>query len=179
MAVWDGKSLAVARALVGSVLVTIGPAGRTSVIITEAEAYGGADDPASHAFRGRTERNAPMFARAGTIYVYRSYGLHWCLNVVTGGVGDAQAVLVRAGEPGEGRSLMEERRGRSDHLADGPGKLTAALGIDGWFDGKHLEELDNLTITPPGRPVTVDWKPRVGLTRAPERPWRCVLTSTD
>lgn len=175
---WDGPALAVARSLVGSVLTTESTVGRTSVTITEVEAYGGSDDPASHAFRGRTPRNAPMFGPGGTIYVYRSYGLHWCLNIVTGEADDPQAVLIRAGWPGEGRELMEQRRGRVDHLADGPGKLTAALGIDDSIDGMHIEVLETVSITGPGSQVDCEWKRRVGLTLAADRPWRCVLIAT-
>lgn len=176
---WDGPPLVVARSLVGAVLTTESAVGRTSVMITEVEAYGGSDDPASHAFRGRTPRNAPMFGPGGTIYVYRSYGLHWCLNIVTGGVDDPQAVLIRAGVPREGRELMEQRRGRIDHLADGPGKLTAALGIDNSIDGMQVEALEMMSVTGPGRQVDCEWKRRVGLTRAPDRPWRCVLIAMD
>lgn len=175
---WDGPALEVARTLVGSVLTTESADGLTSVTITEVEAYGGSDDPASHAFRGRTARNAPMFDQGGTVYVYRSYGLHWCMNIVTGGVDDPQAVLIRAGMPGEGRQLMEQRRGRTDHLADGPGKLTAALGIDNSIDGIHIEALEMVSITGPGVQVDCEWKRRVGLTRAADRPWRCVFIAT-
>lgn len=144
-------------------------------MITEAEAYGGFNDPASHAFRSRTARNSPMFARAGTIYVYRSYGLHWCLNIVTGPADDPQAVLIRSGQPEDGRDLMIKRRGRNDHLTDGPGKLTSALGIDGSADGRHLDDIGWLSIIPKQMPVQHAWKPRVGLTKAADRPWRCVL----
>lgn len=175
MTLWDGSVREVASALIGCQVITDGPRGRTTITITEAEAYGGADDPASHAFRSRTARNGPMFARAGTIYVYRSYGLHWCLNIVTGQVNEPQAVLIRAGMPGEGRDLMIERRGRHDHLVDGPGKLTAALGIDGAVDGLHLDDIGWVSIVPRDKPVEVAWKPRVGLTKAADRPWRCVL----
>lgn len=178
MALWDGTAIAVAEALIGATLTTEGPSGLTSVTITEAEAYGGSDDPASHAWRGQTVRNAPMFDPAGTLYVYRSYGIHWCLNVVTGAAGDPQAVLIRAGMPHEGNELMVVRRGRLDHLADGPGKLTQALGIDNAMDGRHIEEVPSLSIVAPDRVPTVVWKPRVGLTRAADRPWRCVLLST-
>ncbi len=179
MALWDGTAFAVAEALIGATLTTEGPEGQTSVTITEAEAYGGSDDPASHAWRGQTARNSPMFGPAGTLYVYRSYGIHWCLNVVTGAVGDPQAVLIRAGIPHQGQELIVQRRGRLDHLADGPGKLTQALGIDGSMDGCHFERVESLSIVAPKRAPTVVWKPRVGLTRAIERPWRCVLVSTD
>ena len=120
----------VARRLLGCVLWT-DFGGRTAVRITEVEAYGGHDDPASHAFRGRTPRNGSMFESAGTLYVYRSYGIHWCANVAVGRQGDGQAVLVRGGVVTDGHSTVLQRRGRADHLTDGPGKLTQALGITG------------------------------------------------
>jgi DNA-3-methyladenine glycosylase len=179
MALWDGSSVAVAEALIGARLTTNGSRGPTSITIIETEAYGGSDDPASHASRGQTPRNSPMFGPAGTLYVYRSYGIHWCLNVVTGAVGDPQAVLIRAGVPHLGQELIVERRGRLDHLADGPGKLTQALGIDNSMDGRHIEEVASLSIVAPDQTPTVVWKSRVGLTRAAERPWRCVLVVTD
>ncbi len=172
---WDGSVRTVAQALVGCRLVSDRPPGRTSITITEAEAYGGTNDPASHAFRSKTTRNSPMFARAGTIYVYRSYGLHWCLNIVTGPEDDPQAVLIRSGLPEEGHDLMIERRGREDHLTDGPGKLTTALGIDRSADGWHLDDIGWLSIVGGQMPVEYAWKPRVGLTKAADRPWRCVL----
>ena len=179
MALWDGTAVAVAEALIGATLTTEGVSGLTSVTITEAEAYGGSDDPASHAWRGQTARNSPMFGPAGTLYVYRSYGIHWCLNVVTGAVGDPQAVLVRAGTPHRGQELIVERRGRLDHLADGPGKLAQALGIDNSIDGRHVDHVESLSIVAAATAPVVEWKPRVGLTRAAERPWRCVLVATD
>ncbi|MDH3194006.1 MAG: DNA-3-methyladenine glycosylase [Acidimicrobiia bacterium] len=179
MALWDGTAITVAQALIGATLATKSPSGVTSVTISEAEAYGGIDDPASHARRGQTERNSPMFGPAGTLYVYRSYGIHWCLNVVTGAVGDPQAVLIRAGIPQQGLDLMVERRGRCDHLVDGPGKLTQALGIDNSLDGRRIEQVDWLSITAPDRAPMVEWKPRVGLTKAAERRWRCVLLARD
>jgi DNA-3-methyladenine glycosylase len=100
------------------------------ILINEVEAYAGADDPASHAFKGETARTAPMFGPPGTVYVYRSYGIHWCVNIVTGDIGEAQAVLIRGGRVTEGMDTVVMRRGRTDHLADGPGKLTQALAID-------------------------------------------------
>ncbi len=150
----------------------------TEVIITEVEAYGGIDDPASHAYPGPTVRNASMFREAGTLYVYRSYGVHWCANVVTGEEGDGQAVLLRGGRPTRGLHSMRLRRGRSDHLADGPGKLCQALGIDGVLDGSSL--LDGpVRLTLPSEPVTgtVIATPRVGITKGADRLWRFTLVT--
>lgn len=152
-------------------------AGLTSeVVISEVEAYGGPEDEASHACRGPSARNASMFAGAGTLYVYRSYGVHWCANVVTGPVGDGQAVLIRGGVPTIGEAVMADRRGRSDHLTDGPGKLCQALAITGEHDGSSLFD-GPIRLVPPERPVPghVVATPRIGISKAKELPWRFVL----
>lgn len=120
----------VAQGLLGQVLIHRHPAGLTAGIIVETEAYL-EGDPGSHASRSRTPRNAPMFARPGTIYVYRIYGVHCCLNVVTQPEGAPEAILIRALEPVAGLDLMRQRRGvnRPEDLCSGPGKLVQALGI--------------------------------------------------
>jgi DNA-3-methyladenine glycosylase len=148
----------------------------TEVILNEVEAYGGPDDPASHAFRGETPRNASMFLGAGTLYVYRSYGVHWCANVVTGRQGEGRAVLLRGGVPAEGHSIMETRRGRADHLTDGPGKLCQALAINGDHDGTTLID-GPIRLLPPIGAVssTVVATPRIGISRATDRLWRFTL----
>ncbi len=163
----------VAPRLLGMVLATAVAGSVTSVEITETEAYL-PDDPASHTFRGPTPRNAPMFGDPGGVYVYRSYGIHWCVNIVTGPVGSGQAVLIRGGQPIEGRDIMIRRRRRSDHLTDGPGKLCQAMGIDGSFDGSRLGELLELR----GIPGTRRWMatPRVGISVAIDRPLRFVAS---
>ena len=135
-AILAGPVLDVAPALLGSLVTTVRPAGVVTVRITEVEAYDGANDPGSHAFRGRTARNAVMFGPAGHLYVYRHLGLHTCANVVTGDDGAAAAVLLRAGEVVAGRDLARSRRlahgvVRADvDLARGPARLAVALGLD-------------------------------------------------
>ncbi len=150
----------VAPRLLGMVLTTRVDGEATSLTITETEAYL-PGDAASHAYRGRTPRNAPMFAEPGTVYVYRSYGIHWCVNIVTGPTGSGQAVLIRGGDPIEGVETMIRRRGRADHLTDGPGKLCQAMGIDGSFSGSRLGERFALT----GEPGARTWNstPRIGI----------------
>lgn len=163
----------VAPRLLGAVLSH----GDVAVRITEVEAYGGADDPASHAARGRTTRNASMFDAPGTLYCYRIYGMHTCANVVTGALGDPAAVLVRAGEVVAGRSRARERRaGVSDHeLARGPGNLCRALGIGLDLDGTSL--LDgpcHLEAASTG--LVHATSARVGVRLAPTLTWRFFLS---
>ena len=157
----------VARDLVGARLLVDGVGG----VVVETEAYA-REDPASHSHGGRTARNASMFGPAGHAYVYRSHGLHWCLNLVCG-VEPGGAVLVRAVEPGAGLELMRARRGVADprRLCAGPGRLCRALGVTGAHDGLPLDE-------PPFRiegragPVEVAAGPRIGVTRGADTPWR-------
>jgi len=162
----------VARDLLGAVLVVERHGIRVAGRIIETEAYT-TDDPASHSFRGRTPRNAVMFGPAGHLYVYRSYGIHWCANVVTGAEGDGQAVLLRAVDPLDGADEMLRRRGRRP-LADGPGKLCQAFGLDGDDDGADLcgrgpmRILDDVAVQQ-SDPIV---GPRVGITRAVDTPWR-------
>ena len=131
-----------ARGLLGTRLVSTVGGELTVAVIVEAEAYAGPDDPASHAatLRGRTERNRAMFGPAGRAYVYRSYGMHWCVNVVTGGPGAPQAVLIRGVEPLDGLEVMERRRGGRQPLGAGPGRLSAALGITDALYAHDLRE---------------------------------------
>jgi len=171
----------VARRLLGSVIVSEVHGQRTSGRIVETEAYIGPHDPASHAAEhiGRTSRNAAMYGPPGTAYVYRSYGVHWCLNAVTNDYGFPAAVLIRALEPGEGIEAMRRRRSargvvpQDRALCAGPGRLTAALGITGALDGHRLDR-------PPlwieaGVVLSDDdvvCGPRVGITRAADWPLR-------
>ncbi len=171
----------VAPALLGKVLrVDLGDGDVRSGRITEVEAYGGLDDPASHSARGETPRNRPMFGAAGTVYVYFTYGMHWCANIVTGAVGDPQAVLLRAVEPLEGLDAIRAARPRARRdrdLANGPAKLCEALGIGQWANGvalgadvggRSIRLLDDGT-SPPAVPLV---GPRVGISVAQEIPWR-------
>ena len=143
--------------------------------IVEVEAYHGAEDPASHAFRGRSGRTAPMFEAGGTIYVYLSYGLHTCLNIVTGPAGKAQAVLIRALEPTQGLAAMAARRRTTTErlLASGPGRVGQALGLTLALSGQQLGQ--TLELRPPrtALPAKLVAKgPRVGIRLATDRPWR-------
>lgn len=170
-----GPVLSVAERLLGKRLVTVIGGVATSVILCELEAYGGADDRASHAHRGPRRSNRSMFAEAGTLYVYRSYGIHWCANVVTGPVGEGQAVLIRGGLADVGVEAMIARRGREDHLCDGPGKLTQAMGIEGRHDGLALPHSPQVWIeqTSGAEPEWVS-APRVGISKAVKRRWRLI-----
>jgi DNA-3-methyladenine glycosylase len=164
----------VARDLVGATLLVDGIGG----VVVEAEAYA-PDDPASHSFRGRTRRNATMFGPPGTLYVYRSYGIHWCANVVCGPEGEGAAVLLRALEPTHGLEEMRARRGLEDpiRLCAGPGSLTQALGITRAHDGLPLDR-PPFALHPPGRRVELVASPRVGISRAADLPWRYSLRSS-
>lgn len=187
--------------LLGAVLTVTGPAGVVAVRLTEVEAYAGAADPASHAFRGPTARNAVMFGPPGHLYVYFSYGVHWCANVVCGPAGSAGAVLLRAGRVVEGLGLARERRttSRTDaDLARGPARLTVALGLTGADGGAAITMADaqdgatdphsgtadpgpgagaRITLTlprPDDRPASIGHGPRVGISVGRELPYRFV-----
>lgn len=144
--------------------------------IVETEAYLAVDDPASHSHRGPTRRNATMFGPPGHLYVYFTYGLHWCCNPVCGAPGEGTAVLLRAAEPLAGLDAMRAARpGASDRdLCRGPARLCAAFGIDGRLDGADLVAGGSLRIvddgTPP--PAAAVARPRIGIRHAAERPWR-------
>ncbi len=170
-----GPVVGAARGLLGRRLRSEIGGSPTEVVISEVEAYGGGDDPASHAAGGATPRNTAMYGPPGTLYVYRSYGIHWCLNVVTGPAGSASAVLVRGGLPVFGEAVMAGRRGRSDHLADGPGKLAQALGVTGAHDGTSVFDGPVRILGEASRDIAVVAGPRVGISRAADRPWRFVL----
>jgi DNA-3-methyladenine glycosylase len=168
-------SLEVAPALLGAVLRHRTPEGVVAVRLTEVEAYAGADDPGSHAYRGRTRRNEVMFGPAGRLYVYFTYGMHHCCNVVVGPAGTASAVLLRAGQVVEGTDLARSRRPRSSDrdLARGPARLCRSLAIDGGHNGVDLSAGDlTLTLQEPVPSGSVATGPRVGLRDAADHPWR-------
>lgn len=170
-----GRVTEVAPRLLGGILRH----GPVAVRLTEVEAYDGPRDPGSHAYRGRTPRNATMFGPPGHLYVYFTYGMHHCCNVVCGAEGDPAAVLVRAGEVVEGVDVARERRNgaRDRDLARGPARLTRALAIDRAHDGDDLAA-GPVTFAPPRTASTepVSTGPRVGLRAAADRPWRFWLT---
>jgi DNA-3-methyladenine glycosylase len=164
-----GPVLEVAPRLLGAVLRH----GDVAVRLTEVEAYDGADDPGSHAYRGRTPRNEVMFGPPGHLYVYFTYGMHHCCNVVVGPRGRASAVLLRAGEVVEGLEVARSRRPRSRDrdLARGPARLCRTLALDLGHDGADLS-VPPLTLEPGEPAAAVETGPRVGLRGAPDRPWR-------
>jgi DNA-3-methyladenine glycosylase len=161
----DRDAAEVAPDLLGAKLLVSGVGG----VIVETEAYH-PTDPASHSFRGPTPRNGAMFAGPGHVYVYRSYGIHWCFNVVCR---NASAVLIRALEPTDGIGVMRERRGLEDirTLCSGPGKLCAALAVTGELD-RHMVTVRPFSLTLPRKPVEAVIGPRIGISKAVDVPWR-------
>lgn len=166
------NTLQAAKQLLGCVLVCESPEGTTKGVIVETEAYL-QDDPACHASRGKTKRNAPMFGPPGTAYVYFTYGMHYCFNVVTNDEGVGEAVLIRAIEPIEGEELMRSRRGR-EPLSDGPAKLVQAMGFGMELNGHDLSE----------KPLYIEERPcsgriltdtRIGISKGKELPYRFIL----
>jgi DNA-3-methyladenine glycosylase len=164
----------VARLLIGTVVLVDGVGGR----IVETEAYD-REDPASHAFSGPTERNVAMFGEAGHAYVYRSYGIHWCLNFVCREAGHGAGVLIRALEPVAGLEAMRARRGLEEErmLCSGPGKLCAALGVTRVLNG-HALDAEPFELQPRTGNVDVVAGPRIGISKAVEVPWRFGLAGS-
>jgi DNA-3-methyladenine glycosylase len=159
---------AVARDLVGTMFLFKGVGGR----IVEVEAYHHTD-PAAHSYNGQTSRNAVMFGPPGYAYVYRSYGIHWCVNFVCEQEGSASAVLIRAVEPTDGIAAMRRRRGLKEErlLCAGPGRVCEALGITGAHNGLALDA-PPFVLLPRLDDVEVAIGPRIGITKAAELPWR-------
>lgn len=170
------SSLTAAPQLLGWHIVRQLPGGTVRLKIVETEAYH-QDDPASHSFRGMTARTAPMFEAGGTIYVYFTYGVHYCLNLVTGSKGIGEGVLIRAGEPLEGIGIMRSSRGVDNifQLANGPGKLAQALGINSTdLSGRKISR-STIYLQPPAvrlKTAEIASSPRIGIKRAVENSWR-------
>ncbi len=168
-----------ARGLLGAHLVSRIDGETVVVALTEVEAYGADDDAASHAHRGKTKRNGSMFGAPGTAYVYRSYGMHWCLNVAVMPAGVGSAVLLRGAVIVDGESVVKRRRGRATGLTDGPGKLAQALGVNGDHDGIDMLTSDLLELRPGAAPDGIVLAtPRVGISKEVERMWRFVVATT-
>ena len=171
-----GEVLDVAPALLGWTFTVDGVGGR----IVEVEAYR-EDDPASHAYGGKRTRNRAMFGPPGRLYVYRSYGVHWCANLVCGPEGSGSAVLLRAIEPSTGLEQMRNRRRRVDDrlLCAGPGRLAQALALSGRDDGAEIGA-GRIALVPPadGTTVPVERTRRVGISRAVDEPWRFLVAGS-
>ena len=173
---FSAASETVARQLIGMRLLVDGVGG----VIVETEAYDG-EDPASHSFGGPSERNAAMFGLPGCVYVYRSYGIHWCMNLVCREAGHGAGVLLRAIEPTDGLERMRARRGLDDIrlLCAGPGRLGQALGIDRSFNGLPLKQPPfALFAAEPGLNRQVVAGPRIGISKAVDQPWRFGLAGS-
>jgi DNA-3-methyladenine glycosylase len=169
-----GDASDVAQALIGAVLLVDGVGGR----IVETEAYD-REDPASHSHSGPTVRNAVMFGPPGRAYVYRSYGIHWCLNFVCREEGHGAGVLIRALEPLQGLEVMSERRGLQDPrmLCSGPGKLGQALAIVHALNGCRLDEKP-FEVRPAEQQYEIAVGPRIGISKAADVPWRFGLAGS-
>ena len=170
-----GHAREVAPRLLGAHFTALIDGTAVTIRLTEVEAYGGVgEDPGSHAFRRQTSRNAAMFGPPGHLYVYFTYGMHWCVNIVTSEPGIAGAVLLRAGEVVEGIDVARRRRpGSSDRdLARGPARLARTLGIDGAWNGMRLQS-PGIRLTPPAFAEEFDTGPRTGVAGdGAAAPWR-------
>jgi len=179
VAFFDRPADVVAPELLGALVVSRAGGVLTSARIVETEAYLGYRDPASHGYlHRRNERNAALFGPPGSWYVYLSYGIHWCANLVCEAEGTASAVLLRALQPVEDIATMRRRRGRVDdrELCSGPGKLCQALGITRDLDGKMMPASEVLVLAPTvALPVEVAVTPRIGITKAADWPLRFLV----
>ena len=180
---YDRETEVVARELLGKILECRSDEGTASGIIVETEAYIGEHDPACHAAAGRTRRTAPLYGPPGISYVYFIYGVHWCFNAVTRAEGLPSAVLVRALEPLKGVELMQERRGpriSAVNLTNGPGKLCAALAIDGRMNGLPLHRGPLVIRDAPAIPeVQIVTAKRIGITKAADWPLRYYVRGNE
>jgi DNA-3-methyladenine glycosylase len=170
-------AVSAANNLLGWKLIHETPEGITSGYIVETEAYT-MDDPASHAYGGPKIRNQAMYERAGTIYIYFTYGMHYCVNLVTGPEGYGQGVLIRALEPVDGIDLMRQRRGveHTEQLTNGPAKLVQALGITKQLYGTHISK-GPLRLEPGLIPDQIVQTTRVGISKAIDQPWRFYIAA--
>jgi DNA-3-methyladenine glycosylase len=171
---FGASSLSVAKQLIGASLLLNGVGG----IIVETEAYD-ESEAASHGFGGPSLGNAQLFGPPGRAYVYRSYGIHWCLNIVCREVGHAAGVLIRALEPTTGIALMKRRRGNPDLrlLCSGPGRLGQALGVSSALNGKRIDRTPFRLVVPLVKSSTIR-STRIGITKATERAWRFGLSGS-
>jgi DNA-3-methyladenine glycosylase len=177
---FEKDTIKAARSLLGAVLVHDSPEGRTSGIIVETEAYLSQDDPACHASKGKTKRNAVMFGPPGRAYVYLIYGCYYCFNAVTNKEGVGEAVLIRALEPLEGLELMKERRGpgqKLTNLTSGPGKLCDAMGISKEQNGLSLQKPPlYITAGVEIESSSIGVSGRIGINQAQDKPWRFFIS---
>ncbi len=174
------NALTAAPALLGWLFVHDSPEGLTAGYIVETEAYL-ANDAASHSYRGKTPRTSAMFGPPGYLYVYFTYGLHYCVNIVTGPAGSGEAVLIRALEPVEGLELMRSRRGNTidRQLTSGPAKLAQAMGIDRRHNGESVLAQERFRLVPGFIAPRVVQTTRVGITRDAEKPWRFYVSGNE
>jgi len=172
--VLEEGAVSAARQLIGWHLYTVDGSSRVGGAIIEAEAYT-QEDAASHSYRGRTPRTEIMFGPAGYVYVYFSYGMHWCMNIVTGQNGRGEAVLIRAIEPDEGIEIMRKRRNNrpDSELTDGPAKVCQALGVTGVDSGVRLND-GKFLLLPPRSTYEVKATERIGISKDTHRLWRFV-----
>ncbi len=171
---FSASSADVAYSLIGAIVLVEGVGGR----IVEAEAYDH-EDPASHSFSGPNKRNRVMFGPPRHAYIYRSYGIHWCLNFVCGPAGHGAGVLIRAIEPLAGVEVMRARRGLNNIrlLCSGPGRVCQALGVTGEYSGMPID-VPPFQLLSPSEPVSVVTGPRIGISKAKEVPWRFGLAGS-
>lgn len=175
-------SIEAAPLLLGCLISRYTAGGRVKLMITETEAYN-QSDPASHSFRGLTPRTVPMFEAGGRLYVYFTYGLHYCVNIVVGPKGVGEAVLLRAAQPLEGLDIMRRNRGVSDakQLANGPAKLAQAMGIaDTSLTGKILNK-SSILLERPDKAIDhskITAGPRIGIKKGVDEPWRFYISGS-